>query len=259
MEVFDQTFFSQGDDVSVSPDNFMISSSKEALAWTAVNQPSGASPTGTVSPTDLALEPSMTMSAPSSTAFPNLNTPGSHVLDSPYWGYNNGGSSSLDTSPLHPDGQLDASLDTSDWTGPLFPDPISDPFAEPLPSTEVVSTHSADSSSPMVRQKSGGSPGRPIGSGRKASDVAGISKANKSRKPLPDIVIDDNDDREVAKRKKNTAAARKSRERKLERFQDQEQEIARLAALNDDQKIKIERMQRYIIAMGGNPHDADFL
>ena len=259
MDLFDSTFFSQGDDVLVSPDNTMIfANDVPASSWTSINQ-GQASSTGTVSPTELSLEPSLTMSAPSSTAFPNLSTPGSNLLDSP-WAHN---SSSLDTSPLHPDGHLDSGLDGADWAGqPLFSnDPTLDPFAQTQVSKDITSEFTE--SSPMVRQKS--SPGRPVGSGRKHSDVAGV-KPSKARKPLPEIIIDENEDKDVAKRKKNTAAARKSRERKLERAQEQDAEIARLSDLislheqnSEQQHARIEKLQRYIIAMGGSPEQADLV
>ena len=254
MDLFDQTFFTQGDDVLLSPDNTMIFVNDiipAGSSWTSVNQ-NQASPTGTVSPTDLSLEPSLTMSAPSSTAFPNLSTPGSNLLDSPWAG---NGSSSLDTSPLHPDGQLDSGLADVDWaTQPLFPtDPSVDPFAQNHVSNDVSGY---TESSPMSRQKS--SPGRSTTHGRKHSEVAGV-KPSKSRKPLPDIVIDDDDDKEIAKRKKNTAAARKSRDRKLERAQEQDVEIAKLSTMLDAKQQKIEKLTRYIIAMGGSPQQADLV
>lgn len=262
MEFFDQTFFTEGDDVSVSPDNVMVSTSDFGVSsFTAVNQSARDSPTGTVSPTDLSLEPSLTMSAPSSTAFPNLSTPGTNPLESPFWDMA-GNSSSLDTSPMHPDGQLDAALD-GDWaSAPLFSnDPQLDPFAASQMGDSVIPGYTA--ASPMVRQKSGGSPGRPVGSGRKHSDVAGVKAASKSRKPLPEIVIAEEDDKDIAKRKKNTAAARKSRERKLEKAMEAETEISRLNDLIKmyeanvtEQQAQIAKYQQYIIAIGGDVQQA---
>lgn len=193
----------------------------------------------TVSPTELFLDEAI-MSAPPSTAFPNLSTPGSEYLDSPY-------TSGLNTTPMLDDA-LDSELDMTrlDAMPTLFPDVDFDQFdTQPT----IVSNSSfasltdlagnAPQASPMVRQKS--SPGRPpIVHDRKASLSAGITKANqKPKKDLPDIVIESEDDKETAKRKKNTAAARKSRQRKQETLATMSAEIHRLRAI--------------IVAMGGDP------
>jgi hypothetical protein len=53
----------------------------------------------------------------------------------------------------------------------------------------------------------------------------------KARKPLTEIKVDSEDDRETAKRKKNTAAARKSRQRKQEHAEAAAAEIQRLRAI----------------------------
>lgn len=207
----------------------------------------------TVSPTELWNDEAI-MSNPPSTAFPNLMTPSSEFLDSPDC------SSGLNTDPLF-DGVLDTELDMTslDHMPSLFPDAQhnhfdSQPSIAPNASFEdLESLHNAyqpqqpqsssAKASPMVRQKS--SPGRPpIVHDRKASLSAGIMKANqKSRKDLPDIVIESEDDKETAKRKKNTAAARKSRQRKQETLGAMSAEISRLRAI--------------IEAMGGDP-DMEF-
>lgn len=210
---------------------------------------------GTVSPSDLFNNTgdSYIMSNPASTAFPNLHTPDSSFLESPALA-----SSGLNTSPMD-NGLLDSTLNFHelDHMAPLFP-PDLDQFAQQLPdekpvhNTSFTSVNSARSSSsnasPMVRQKS--SPGRPpapypanVPHVRKHSDTAGISKSNKAaRKSLPEIEVASEDDRETAKRKKNTAAARKSRQRKVE--------------LNEAMETEINRLRAIIIRMGGDP-DAD--
>lgn len=201
---------------------------------------------GTVSPSELFNDDSMIMSAPPSTAFPNLSTPDSGYLESPATG--------LNTSPLE-DGLLDDQLNFQDLDSlaPLFPPGDSfDEFAQsalvPEPavgkSFSAVNTRPSSNASPMVRQKS--SPGRPpshpygLGHSRKHSDAYGVSKA-KPRKSLPEINIDSEDDKETAKRKKNTAAARKSRMRKQEHAEASEAEIQRLRAM--------------IYRMGGDPDE----
>lgn len=190
---------------------------------------------GTVSPSDLFRDDSMIMSAPPSTAFPNLSTPDSGYLESPAMA-----SSAFNTSPLE-DGLLDSQLNFSelDSMAPLFPDDGFDQFAlqtiptehVPLkPTFSAVNSRPSSNASPMVRQKS--SPGRPpstpFSHGRKHSESHGINKGSKSRKSLPEIQVESEDDKETAKRKKNTAAARKSRQRKQEYVEAADSEIQRL-------------------------------
>lgn len=206
---------------------------------------------GTVSPSELMNTGDLyTMSNPASTAFPNLHTPDSSFLESPALA-----SSGLNTSPMD-NGLLDSSLNFSELESmaPLFP-PETDQFAnqlldenKPVHNSSFTSINSARSSSsnasPMVRQKS--SPGRPpapypanVPHVRKHSESSGISKSKASRKSLPEIEVKSEDDKETAKRKKNTAAARKSRLRKVE--------------LNEAMEAEINRLRGIIFRMGGDP------
>lgn len=184
----------------------------------------------TVSPTDL-FNDEPVMSAPPSTAFPNLATPESEFLDSPFT------SSGLNTTPML-EGALDSELDMTRLEGmpSLFPELSYDQFdVSPaiVPNSSFGSLSDLAQPSPMVRQKS--SPGRPpIIHDRKASLSAGITKGNNPKvrsKDLPEITIDSEDDKETAKRKKNTAAARKSRQRKQETMSAMSAEISRLRAI----------------------------
>ncbi|EXJ68255.1 uncharacterized protein A1O5_08870 [Cladophialophora psammophila CBS 110553] len=225
-----------GGDFSASHDDFLdLEPNFQSNHFTAVNP--GVND-GTISPTDLFKDDAMIMSAPPSTAFPNLSTPDSSFLESPAIA-----SSGLNTSPLE-DGELDAQLNFAELDGmvPLFPQNSLDQFAcQPLSTARFTqSTSSAVSSRPastaqetgMVRQKS--SPGRPPSQPyhtRKRSETHGVSKASKPRKNLPEITIDSDDDKETAKRKKNTAAARKSRLRKQEHAEAAEAEIQRLRGI----------------------------
>ncbi|RMZ85734.1 hypothetical protein DV737_g444, partial [Chaetothyriales sp. CBS 132003] len=208
--------------------------------------------TNTVSPHELHAD-SLIMSNPASTAFPNLSTPESSLLDSPTLA-----SSGLNTSPLE---LLDSTLDFDDSMPSLFPDQFgtlqSDNFHQSASFSAVKAADDARSSkpsvststSPMVRQKS--SPGRPpapypaIVHTRKHSDTAGVHKvsnstvAAKPRKALPEITIEDEDDRETAKRKKNTAAARKSRQRKADMF--------------EEMAAEIDRLRNIIVSLGADP------
>jgi hypothetical protein len=206
---------------------------------------------GTISPSDLFVDDSIVYSAPPSTAFPNLSTPDSSFLDSPAMA-----NSSLGTTPLE-DGLLDGQLNFADLDSmpPLFPQNSLDEFAsmptDPSPySSGFASVNSAPAQ--MGRQKSTGmdrqksSPGRPPSQsahGRKRSDACGISKAPRPRKQLPEIQVDSEDDKETAKRKKNTAAARKSRQRKADTQEYLESEN--------------QRLRRILMRNGLDPEDGD--
>ena len=215
-----------------------------ASSWTAINGSGAAQAStniGTISPKDI-MNDAIIMSAPSSTAFPNLSTPGSGYLESPYLG-----NSSLDTSPMNGDGALDADLDFGGYSS-LFPD-ANDHFTKPNVNANTSFTSASsgyNAASPMVRQKS--SPGHPSSSsrGRKHSTASGV-RPSKQHKPLPDIVLDPNkDSKEDLKRKKNTAAARKSRQRKLETAETLQTENERL---NEE----IERLKQIVYSLGGSP------
>ena len=224
MSVFDHIDFQGGFHGDASLD-FLDTSFGSAVP----DSPQQAHP-ATVSPTELFIDEAI-MSAPPSAAFPNFATPGSEFLDSPDFT-----SSGLNTTPML-DGALDSELDMTklDAMPSLFPEMSYDQFdAQPA----IMQSNSFGSlsdlptqPSPMVRQKS--SPGRPpIVHDRKASLSAGITKANqKPRKELNEIVIESDDDKETAKRKKNTAAARKSRMRKQETMGAMAAEISRLRAI----------------------------
>lgn len=192
----------------------------------------------TVSPTDLFNDDAGILSNPGSSAFPPLATPSSEYFDSPDLT-----SSGLNTTPML-DGALDTDLDFTrlDTMPSLFPESqgyagqptiVANNSFGSLP--DLSQSHDnvvpAAKASPMLRQKS--SPGRPpIVHDRKASLSAGISKGTqKPRKDLPDIVIESEDDKETAKRKKNTAAARKSRQRRQEAMSAMASEIARLRSI----------------------------
>ncbi|KIV88473.1 hypothetical protein PV10_08156 [Exophiala mesophila] len=239
MSVLDSMYLPRGDNASV--DDFLTLDDGFQASNFSTNTTGYVAQDGTVSPADLFHDDSLIMSAPSSVAFPNLSTPESGYLESPATG--------LNTSPLD-DGLLDAQLNFNDLADlpPLFPQEDLD-FMYQAPAEVTVkparpsSGRSSSSASPMVRQKS--SPGRPptipFSHGRKYSGAYGVSKAPKPRAALPEIHVDSEDDKETAKRKKNTAAARKSRQRKQEYAEASEAEIQRLRAM--------------IYRMGGDPDE----
>lgn len=171
--------------------------------FTAVNAP------GTISPKDL-----MNGSVPPSTTFTNLTTPGSTYLETP--------DDSYEASPLYND-----TLGTFDYTE-------TNNFFQDL-DTLVPMGRTASSSSvqQVIVHPGGAAPGRkrsvaPASPAVRPSSVAGVN-AKKRDKPLPPIMVDENDP-VALKRARNTAAARKSRARKVEERDVLETRIAELEA-----------------------------
>ncbi|RMZ76230.1 hypothetical protein DV738_g5073, partial [Chaetothyriales sp. CBS 135597] len=182
--------------------------------------------TNTVSPLDLHGD-SLVSPNHTATDFPGTQSPESSILDSPPLG-----SSGFHTSPLE---GLDSTLDLDDPMPSLFPDQFGtfqsdglhkvESYApiDSLPHARSPKPAPSASTSPMVRQKS--SPGRPPAP---YPAIVHTRKHSDSRKTLPEITIQADDDKETAKRKKNTAAARKSRQRKADMLEEMAAEITRL-------------------------------
>lgn len=178
---------------------------------------------GTVSPQDLMVRDPM--SAPNSTAFTNLTSPSMYNESPDFDGY--------DVSPMFGHNDLDPAISADPWF-PLFPDASGAPAVD----------HSSIDQSPLQpaeelevaeqlrgnRRRSGTSPGS-----NKASTAAGVA-ARKRSQPLPPIVVDDPNDTIAIKRARNTLAARKSREKKMQRFDELEGEIAKLREERDHWK-----------------------
>ncbi|KAK5171573.1 hypothetical protein LTR04_001597 [Oleoguttula sp. CCFEE 6159] len=204
-------------------------------AFTAVNDSNSSisASTRTVSPKDLFNDPT---SLPPSTAFTNLTTPGSTYLDTPDDNY--------EPSPLFDTGNNTQSNDA--WFS-LFPDDddaapaslerttsstsyMSTSLVEGTPSQSPLVVHPG---SPRKRPSSGCSPSASGVVGMHAS-VAGVA-SRKRDKPLPPIVVDPNDEKAL-KRARNTAAARKSRDKKVRKMEEYEAMIAELTAEKDRSK-----------------------
>lgn len=192
----------------------------DLFSFTSINDSAPAP--STVSPKDLFMD-SMN-SVPSSTAFPDL-TPGSEMLATP------------DTSPWLYDSLPNAS---DDYAFPLFPDMGNDDVedvsasAPPLQRTDSMASQIVVCGASESRKTStvGASP---LISGVKASACAGVRKR---QKPLPAIVVDSADPIAL-KRARNTAAARKSRERKEAHRDSLESRIAELEALLQERDDEI--------------------
>lgn len=156
---------------------------------------------GTVSPKDLFndVPPSM----PPSAAYTNLTTPGSAMIDTP--------DDSYEMSPLFTDNLGHDNSHMDEWFS-LFPENEKS-APSPLAMSRTVST----GSNTVVVHPGGESRKRssvtasPMTFSARASSIVGV---HKREKVLPPIVVDEND--VVAlKRARNTAAARKSRDKKV--------------------------------------------
>ena len=174
----------------------------------------------TVSPKDLMVD---SMSAPPSGAFTDLTTPGTSTYDSPYM------ANSTETSPLF--ATEDSFAEDPDKWPSLF-DPIEEDTnngpvshfagANPSPPTYVAPKMSRNASSP------GQSSPRSSHQGRHSS-TSGVNSRRRD-KPLPAITVEDPNDVVAVKRARNTMAARKSREKRVERTEQLVNQVTQLEA-----------------------------
>jgi hypothetical protein len=211
----DAELFGFGDD-SCFGDFELMGSADDSFKSTDM----GANP-GTISPKDL-----LNDSVPSSSSFTNLTTPGSTLLDTP---------DDFQTSPLFDNMSNDAS-----WFS-LFPDANNDdvsvaPKMERTSSSTIV-VHPGGEGNTRKRSSTFQTlPPTPFSPATRMSDVAGVA-ARKRDKPLPPIVVDESDP-VALKRARNTAAARKSRAKKVQERDTLENQIAALQAQVDFWKQK---------------------
>ncbi|KAK5987749.1 Cross-pathway control protein 1 [Cladobotryum mycophilum] len=184
---------------------------------------SGASNMGTVSPQDLLIQEPF-MSAPNSAALTALTSPSLYNGSPDFDGY--------DVSPNFGSADFDGSNDP--WY-PLFPPETSPSDQANANDSPAVGSEDIDSDR---RASPGSSKKKPAGSpatSTRHSSVSGVN-ARKRDKPLPPIVVEDMHDTVAMKRARNTLAARKSRERKAQRFEELEDRIAKLEAERDHWK-----------------------
>ena len=188
--------------------------------FTSVNEStahSASTNTGTVSPKDLVREPQA--SAPPSTAFTNLTSPS--IFDSPDV------NESFETSPMFNSG--DADMGGDNWFS-LFPNTNAESDeSPPNPSDDIIEQPAYAVSSDAGRRRSspGHSPQGARGTPGKHSSISGVS-SRKRDKPLPPILVEDPTDTVAMKRARNTLAARKSRQKKVQRFDELEKTIEEL-------------------------------
>ena len=171
----------------------------------------------TVSPQELLMD---NMSAPPSTTLTNLSTPGYSPWESPLF------TNSTDTSPSYGLDEIGENFSFS-----LFPDTGATSTNEVSPSPVMEESNSNGAIAPAMSRNQSSSSQSPF-SGRGPahglhSSIAGVN-ARKRDKPLPPITIDDPTDVAAVKRARNTAAARKSRQKKTEKFEELEQKIMEL-------------------------------
>lgn len=175
---------------------------------------------GTISPQDLLVNEPF-MSAPNSAALTTLTSPS--INESPEFG------DGFDLSPNF--GTADFDGPTMDSWYPLFPtESVPEHNMEQSPAQR---SEDLEAERPSVgnRRKSSGSPT----TSTRHSSVSGVG-SRKRDKPLPPIIVEDPGDNVAMKRARNTLAARKSRERKAQRFEDLEDRIAKLEAERDHWK-----------------------
>ncbi|KAL8839503.1 MAG: hypothetical protein Q9170_001726 [Blastenia crenularia] len=174
-----------------------------ALSYTPV-EPASSTESQFMTPSD------MHLSGPPSAALTYQSTPQTDILDSPAL-YSN------ETSPVWNETESPAVNDNLDYehrmsTFQMFPDLPGDHKEEDFAPKPVPKKSLA-----MSRKVS--SPGKTSPGSR----PSGVTKKKKSKGPLPDIRVDENDP-VALKRARNTIAARHSRQRKVDRTTELEQE-----------------------------------
>lgn len=184
----------------------------------SINDPATASDSvQTVSPKDIMMD---TLSAPPSTTYTNLTTPGTSYMDSPLYI-----AGSTDTSPLFVHDNLGP--DADNWA-PLFTDDINQHVAADYDRVSESPTSNAHVAPMMSRHDS--SPGQSSSRGSHQGPHSFTSGVNPRRrdKPLPAITVDDPHDTVAIKRARNTMAARKSRQKRVERNEELVAQVAEL-------------------------------
>lgn len=185
---------------------------------------SSASNLGTISPQDLLVQEPF-MSAPNSSALTALTSPSIYNESPDFDGF--------DVSPNFGSADFESSNDP--WY-PLFPQDSNHSGPEmnledsPAQKSDDIDSVGRGSGSGN-RKKASNSPT----SGGRHSSVAGVN-SRKRDKPLPPIIVEDPQDTVAMKRARNTLAARKSRERKAQRFDELEDRIAKLEEERDHWK-----------------------
>ena len=179
---------------------------------------------GTVSPQDLFVRDNF--SAPNSTAFTNLTSPSTYN-DSP--DYND----RFDNSPfIGENGDLDQALAGDPWF-PLFPQDDQQEQTVHADGSPLLPEEELEVSEQLRNRRRSGTTGASPSATH--ASISGV-KSRKRDQPLPPIIIDDPTDTVAMKRARNTLAARKSRQRKMQKFEELEDKINKLTAERDHWK-----------------------
>lgn len=212
---FDFTSFTSAPDACLSFFDEPLDFSQVAQ-FESINHPAPAQNVKTVSPKDIMVD---SMSAPPSTTFTDLTTPGTSTFESPWI------STSTETSPLFSEDELGDNA--KDW--PSLFEPMDETPSGPAahytasPTIMHVAPHmSRNDSSPGQNSSRSSNQGR-------HSFTSGVAPKRRD-KPLPAITIEDPNDSVAVKRARNTMAARKSRQKRNERTEQLESEVATLEA-----------------------------
>jgi general control protein GCN4 len=227
MDLFDEfTAFEGGASANHSFNSAFSSPAVPTIYDPTMNLSSSSSTNmGTVSPQDLLVRDPFA-SAPNSTAFTNLTSPSTYNESPEY--------NDFEVSPfIGNDHNMDQTISGDPWF-PLFPreEQREQPKVSEsplLPEEELEVSEHLRQAAGRRRSGTGTSP-----SGSHAS-VAGVN-SRKRDKPLPPIVVDDPNDTVAMKRARNTLAARKSRQRKMQKMEELEDQIAKLEAERDHWK-----------------------
>ena len=191
-----------------------------------INHPAPASDVQTVSPRDVMGD---SMSAPPSGTFTDLTTPGTSYEQSPY-----GALDTSETSPLFSEADLDQ--DANNWPS-LFETSddvtVQSSVAPTIHKASLSKTTASNNASPATAShvapkmsRTDSSPGSGSKGGRH-SFTSGVG-ARRRDKPLPEILVDDPADTTAIKRARNTMAARKSRQKRMERTDLLESQVEKL-------------------------------
>lgn len=166
--------------------------------------PAQASTVQTVSPKDIMVD---SMSEPPSGAFTDLTTPGTSSFESPYM------ANSSETSPLFLEDSFNE--DPDQWPSLFGP-------CEDLSNKTPAPCYASSPTTALVAPKMSRNDSSPGQSSSRSSHqghhsfTAGVAPRRRD-KPLPAITVEDPNDTVAVKRARNTLAARKSREKRVER------------------------------------------
>jgi hypothetical protein len=233
MELFDEFTSFEGGASTGQYNNSASAYSSPAVPTlydTNVNLSSSSSTNmGTVSPQDLLVRDPFA-SAPNSTSFTNLTSPSTYNESPDYT------NADFEVSPyVGGSGDMDNAQFAGDPWYPLFPQDDNATEQSKVDESPLLPEEELEVSE-QLRASSGrrrpGTTGSPPGS---HASVSGVG-SKKRDKPLPPIIVEDPNDTVAMKRARNTLAARKSRQRKMQKMEELEDEIQKLKDERDHWK-----------------------